>query len=102
MSRRFFHTRLRLASSDFSLSHLNPRRSLPPTSHALHRLPNLGNTIGPVSPSNPIFPHRSAEDLEKGGLALTITDDGEEEQSLGYRHKKLRIAVKVERDVMEQ
>ena len=69
---------------------------------AFLRVPQLGNTIGPVSPTNPGFPNRSAEDLEKGGLSLTITEDGEKEPSLGFGHKKSGIAVRVERNVVEE
>ena len=75
---------------------------LPNHNDSFLRVPQLGNTIGPVSPTNPGFPNRSAEDLEKGGLSLTITDDGEKEASLGFGHKKSGIAVRVERNVVEE
>lgn len=43
-----------LASYDLRADHLCTHRSPPPSSYALPRLPNLGNSVGPVSPSNPI------------------------------------------------
>lgn len=42
------------------------------------------------------------EDLEKGGLSLTMTEVEEKEDSLGLGQKKLGIAVRVERNVEEE
>jgi len=66
------------------------------------RVPQLGNTAGPVSPTNPFFTNRSTTDFEKGGLSLTTTREGEKDGSASPASRKSGIAVKVERNVVNE